>query len=112
MNREKLIAAGIDYDDGLKRMSGNEALYEKFLIKFLQDDNIHILGKSGQVDTDTVFRAVHTLKGVSATLGIKELAEACDVICKKIRAGETDYELNEVYRRYGNVAQAVEAEVK
>lgn len=32
MNREKLIAAGIDYDDGLKRMSGNEALYEKFLI--------------------------------------------------------------------------------
>ena len=34
MNKETLIAANVDYENGKKRFAGNEALYEKYLLKF------------------------------------------------------------------------------
>ena len=33
MDKEKLKAYGVDYENAVKRFAGNEALYEKFLKK-------------------------------------------------------------------------------
>ena len=36
MNKEKLKAYGVDYENAVKRFAGNEALYERFLKKLAQ----------------------------------------------------------------------------
>ena len=41
--REKLTASGVDVDQALERFMGNEALYEKFALKFLDDGNYAVL---------------------------------------------------------------------
>ena len=37
--KQILISAGIDADDALERLMGNESLLERFLKKFLEDEN-------------------------------------------------------------------------
>ena len=37
MDKEKLKAYGVDYENAVKRFAGNEALYEKFLKKLTED---------------------------------------------------------------------------
>ena len=39
MDIAKLQAAGIDYEDGLRRCAGNDSLYERLLGMFAQDTN-------------------------------------------------------------------------
>ena len=40
MDKEKLKAYGIDYENAVKRFAGNEALYERFLKKLTEDDHL------------------------------------------------------------------------
>ena len=42
MNKEKLKAYGVDYENAVKRFAGNEALYERFLKKLTEDDHLAI----------------------------------------------------------------------
>ncbi len=42
MDKEKLKAYGVDYENAVKRFAGNEALYEKFLKKLTEDDHLAI----------------------------------------------------------------------
>ena len=37
MDKEKLKAYGVDYENAVKRFAGNEALYEKFLKKLTEE---------------------------------------------------------------------------
>ena len=105
----ELNRAGIDYEDGLRRMSGNEALYHKFLKKFLQDTSmIRLKDCLREGDMQGAYEAAHTLKGTSGTLGMYELAECCDAVCKKIRNGEADFDIDAVYDRYDIAIQAIE----
>jgi two-component system sensor histidine kinase/response regulator len=80
--------AGVDTHDGLRRVAGNERLYRAMLRQYAED----------QADTPTALRAAlaagdmktaerlaHTLKGLSATLGIKLASEAAEVIEDRIR---------------------------
>jgi CheY-like chemotaxis protein len=80
--------AGIDTVDGLHRVGGNERLFRAMLRQYAED----------QADTATALRAAlaagdakaaerlaHTLKGVSATLGIKPASEAAAVVEDRIR---------------------------
>ena len=46
MDKEKLKAYGVDYENAVKRFAGNEALYEKFLKKLTEDDHLAIDRKS------------------------------------------------------------------
>lgn len=74
MEIEVMNRAGIDYEDGLRRMSGNEALYRKFLKKFLQDGSmIRLKDCLSEGDMEGVYEAAHTLKGTSGTLTFGQL---------------------------------------
>ena len=74
MDKEKLKEVGIDIDSALQRFMGNEALMEKFLLRFEEDqayaDLVEAVAKQ---DAEKAVTASHTLKGVSGNLSMTEL---------------------------------------
>lgn len=98
---EEMKRAGIDYEDGLKRMSGNETLYRRFLKKFLEDNSILNLKECiAAGDVEGSYEAAHTLKGTSGTLGLYRLSNHCDAICKSIREKESVSDIQAVCASY------------
>lgn len=78
-------AFGGDYEDVLQRIPGSP-LVEKFLGKFLDDksfDELCSCMENG--DCKGAFSAAHTLKGVSANLGITSLFKSADVLTENLR---------------------------
>lgn len=74
MNKSKMILAGIDISDGIKRFDGNIQLYEKFLYGFLIDPNYKLMMEAvDQGDTSSAFQAAHALKGIAGNLSLTEL---------------------------------------
>jgi two-component system sensor histidine kinase/response regulator len=79
---------GIDTADGLHRVGGNERLYHAMLRQYAEDqaDTATALRAAlAAGDAKTAERLAHTLKGVSATLGIKRPSEAAAVVEDRIR---------------------------
>ena len=88
---EKLKAAGIDGSDALSRFVGNEGLLEKFLKKFLNDQNYQKLCEAIDAeDYEAALAASHTLKGVSGNLSMTELNALTTEQVKAFRAGDND----------------------
>jgi HPt (histidine-containing phosphotransfer) domain-containing protein len=80
--------AGIDTTGGLHRVGGNERLYHAMLRQYAEDqaDTATALRAAlAAGDAKTAERLAHTLKGVSATLGIKRPSEAAAVLEDRIR---------------------------
>jgi HPt (histidine-containing phosphotransfer) domain-containing protein len=72
--KQALINLKTDYEGALERFVGNEALYRKFLVKFLDDKNFPGLKHSiEQNDLVAAFQYAHTLKGVVGNLGLNLL---------------------------------------
>lgn len=91
MNREMLIAAGIDYDAALRRFVGKTDLYEKYLIRFLEDQNLCKLETEiKSKNCKAAFKAAHALKGVVGTLGITRLLVVVGKCVEALRAGELE----------------------
>jgi len=110
MNADTLRAAGVDYDEGLKRMCGSEALYQKFLNKFLEDKSIEQLRENiSKGDIEGAFHAVHALKGLSGNLSLKPLYEKSCILCEKLREGQAGdpEEVAAVYEAYDAMARAI-----
>jgi HPt (histidine-containing phosphotransfer) domain-containing protein len=82
--------AGVDTADGLHRVGGNERLYHAMLRQYAEDqaDTAAALRAAlAAADMNTAERLAHTLKGVSATLGIKPASEAAAIVEDRIRHG-------------------------
>ena len=63
MDKEKLKAYGVDYENAVKRFAGNEALYERFLKKLTEDDHLAIGEQAMKEERyEDVLEAVHALK--------------------------------------------------
>ena len=91
MDKEKLIAAGIDYDNALRRFAGKEALYEKYLVKFKDDNHLELaLAAKDSENYEEMLKAIHTMKGVVGTLGMTALFQACAGVVNAIRAKELE----------------------
>ena len=72
--KARLEAGGIMVDEALERFMGNEALLERFLKKFPQDENYQKLCSAMEArDLDAAITASHTLKGVCGNLSITPL---------------------------------------
>jgi HPt (histidine-containing phosphotransfer) domain-containing protein len=85
----RLKEAGIDTDGTLKRFAGNADLYEKFLVKFMDDDTFNgIKPAFDSDDKEAALNTSHTLKGVAGNLGMTRLYEACSNTVALIRADE------------------------
>lgn len=84
--RKQMEKNGADVATTLKRFMGNEAIYMKFLMKFPEDKNYDaIMENIRKNDYDAVFNSAHTLKGVSANLGLKPVYNASSQITELLR---------------------------
>ena len=108
---------GADVDNSLKRFMGNRGLYEKFLLKFPEDQNMSSLRECMKNQNyGDAFKCVHTLKGVSANLGlnpIQELSSQMTELMRNKQADEIDkdalekcfHELEEIYDNFCRIIE-------
>ena len=86
--KEFYTETGSSYKDVADRL-GSEDFILHFVVKFKEDENFDLLKaalKNG--DTDTAFRAAHTLKGIAANLGFTDLYNAATPITEALRNGD------------------------
>ena len=75
-------------DDVIRRLGGSPALVVRFLSKFHDDGSFQDLSDALEKnDTETAFRAAHTLKGTSVNLGIQSLSQQASNVTEMLRAG-------------------------
>ncbi len=82
---------GIDTKAGLAIVGGNEKLYRKLLIKFHQDNQNSVAEIRKALETGNAKlaeRLTHTVKGVAANTGAKNLAAAAEPLESAIRKGQ------------------------
>ena len=102
---------GGDYDEVLGRLF-SEALIKKFLIKFLTDKSYQTFFEEiEKQNIEEAFRAAHTLKGVSLSLGFKRLGDCSGVLCEMLRQGLPPSAplLQQLETEYGFVLAAIRA---
>jgi CheY-like chemotaxis protein len=83
--------AGIDVDGGLKRVAGNRRLYRDLLAQFVAkegDANTRVSAALESGDRKLAERIAHTLKGVAANIGIKQVHAAAEKLERAIREGD------------------------
>lgn len=78
---------GGDYEETVKRLI-NEKILGKFAMKFTEDKTYAEMCEGmKEKDWEKVFRAAHTMKGISRNLGFTALYEASDALTERIRSG-------------------------
>ncbi len=84
--KQKLVENGADVDSTIRRFMGNEALYLKFLLKFKDDPNFeNLIVNLDQENYEEAFKCAHTLKGVSANLGLDPIYESASELTELLR---------------------------
>ena len=84
--RKQLEENGADVDMTLKRFMGNEAIYMKFIMKFLDDKSYASIKENLEKNNyEEVFKSAHTLKGVTANLGLDPINAAASDLCELLR---------------------------
>lgn len=116
--RKQMEENGADVETTLKRFMGNEKMYMKYIMKFLDDKNFDSIRENLESQNyEAVFNAAHTLKGVTANLGLNPVNAASAEISELLRgkaASEVDaekvnavfVELTESYERFRKVLEA------
>lgn len=108
-----LRTAGVDTDSALRRFSGNTALYERFLLKFPQDENFGKIGPAfAQGNWGDALTAAHTLKGISGNLGMERLYQACSETVSLLRSDEHERAADsyqEMENAYQQICEALRA---
>ena len=94
--RKQLEENGADVEGTLKRFMGNEALYMKFIMKFLDDKNFEgIKSNLEKNDFEGAYVSAHTLKGVTANPGLNPVYGVATQISDMLKGkapGEIDRE--------------------
>jgi len=78
--------SGINMDEGLRRTGNHPALYLRFLKRFPEDPSFSALQNallSGRIRD--AFLCAHTLKGLTAQLGITALRDPTVELCELLR---------------------------
>ena len=105
----------IDQATGFKYMAGNLATYQRLLTKFAENqlsDVEKIQAALATNDQATVVRIAHSLKGISATLGMNELRTLAATLEKKLRDGIPATELLTDFDLLQKMIVAVCAEIE
>jgi HPt (histidine-containing phosphotransfer) domain-containing protein len=88
MDAEKLKKAGVNYDEGLGRFAGKVPLYEKYILKFLDDPSFSQLREAMErQDYEAAFQCAHTLKGVSGNLSFNVFYRHLSEFVELLRGG-------------------------
>jgi len=112
MSLEQLyVIAGNNFDDVILRVPSEELLF-KLLKMFLDDKSKSDLDKAVKENNSSdAFRAVHTLKGVTLSLGLSNLSEPCKALTEDLRAGSFGKGWEENYKNvcteYAKIIDAI-----
>ena len=91
MDRVELKLAGIDYNEGIGRFAGNEALYVEYLIEFCEDDMFAKLKEAVlRKDYQEAFSCAHALKGGCGNLSMNKLYHSIAKLTEELRADPED----------------------
>ena len=85
---ELISMTSIDADEGLKRVNGNTKVYYKLLSGYAESnkDVIEVIKrKIKEKNWDDALRIAHTLKGVSGSIGVKDVFELSEKIEFKLK---------------------------
>lgn len=95
---DELRARGCDVEGALTRFLNNEAFYVKCYKKFLDDPAFSALDEALKAkDAETAFRHAHTLKGLTANMGLTPLYDIVVKIVEPLRGGAYHDDLLEIY---------------
>lgn len=88
---EELKALGVDIDDGLKRLGGNENLYKRLLGSFVKAIDTHSVSPDFDMnDYSQEIEKAHAIKGTAGNLSITPVYKAYTEIVNLLRAGEPE----------------------
>lgn len=86
---EALQLPSVDVEGSLRRFGQNAGMYERFLLRFLEDPNFKAIGAAlNAEDWEAMLSAAHTLKGVAGNLGMRRLFDACGQTVRHLRAND------------------------
>ena len=89
--KQELIANGVDYNALVKRFMNMDKMAEKFLLKFLTDETMASYAAAVEAnDTDGLFKATHTLKGVCGNLCINCILDIITPEVEVYRSGSCE----------------------
>lgn len=99
LNKEALESIGVDIEHTMERFLNNEALYMRFLKKVEDDPNFESLRSSlAEKDYENAVSYAHTLKGVTANLGLDVLFQDFTEMVTRLRQGDTA-ELDQLFAK-------------
>ncbi len=108
-----LEQGGVDVNGALGRFMGSEALLERFLKRFLQDETLSALQTAlAAGDTEAAAAAAHSLKGTSGNLSLNILFERSTAQLSQLRAGDLEgarQAMAGVTEAYTNAVEAIRA---
>ena len=89
--RECYLLAGESYDDLLSRLGCDENIIYNAVKEFMLDLHyIRLLRAIENRDTETAFKAAHTMKGISANLGFTKMYSAFSLVTEELRSGNIE----------------------
>ncbi len=75
----------------IERFGGNADMARRFVLKFTEDGSFGSLAEAlGNNEKEEAFRAAHTLKGISVSLGFEKLFEKSSQITELLRSGDME----------------------
>lgn len=88
--KERLTAGGIQVEDAVARLMGNEMLLERFLQKFAADTRYYdaLCAADEAGDMKAMLEASHALKGLCGNLSMRTLFDLFSRQVEALRAGK------------------------
>ncbi len=116
MNYEILRSGGIDVNDALNRFSGSSELFEKYINRFIGEKSYtELVVSMEKKDYAAAENAVHSLKGVTGSLGMKDLFESsCALLAAFRDKNEEKYIplFNEIEHKYDEITLVIRNSIK
>ncbi len=111
MNYEILRSGGIDVADALNRFSGSNELFEKYLSRFIGEKSyIELVEAMGKGDFAHAENCVHSLKGITGSLGMVSLFESsCALLAAFREKKESQYAslFMQVQEKYADIEAVI-----
>ncbi len=104
------VLPGLLISDGVRRTNGNMQLYKRLLAEFRREMDEVVPHLHALVDGNVTSEAqdvLHTVKGSSATLGARRVAEIAAALESRLRKGEA-IALNEFEAAVGEVRESID----
>ena len=91
MDQQALARAGIDYQSGVHRFAGYPAIYEKYLRKYFESNDLPALRQAlERGDDEAAFRMAHNMKSDAGNLSLTDFYPVICQLVEALRAGVHD----------------------